>query len=594
MTWIDRTNRRVADSSFGRYFRLEHSGHRKERKGSRFFTEIRAGLATFFAMAYIIAVNANITSQSGGTCVCTPTQEDPVCDKSEEYMLCVGIVQRDLVTATAAIAALTSFFMGLGANIPIACAPGMGLNAYFAYQVVGYHGSGPVPYRLAVTAVFVEGFIFVALSILGMRQWLARAIPASIKLATGAGIGLYLALIGLTYSAGIGAITGAVSTPLDLAGCKPEFRDEVTGVCEGYKLRNPTLWIGIFCGGIVTAFLMMYRVKGAIIAGIALVSIISWPRPTEVTYFPYNSEGNQRFDFFKNVVAFHKIQKVLVAQEWDLSGAGGQFGLALVTFLYVDILDCTGTLYSMARFAGFIDERTQDFEGSAMAYIVDAMGISLGSLFGSPPVTAYIESGAGISEGGITGITAMVTGVCFFISVFFAPIFASIPPWATGSTLIIVGSMMMKAAADINWSYPGDGIPAFVTIMVMPFTYSIAYGLIAGIITYIILNTGAWFIEIASGGRIVPYGKELKDHWTWRIPGGFFPAWVVRIAHGDRKFWKREEYDGRSGGASGACTPQEKVGGEPRGAASEDLGVEMGSAGSQVGVGKDEKFVKDG
>jgi len=227
-----------------------------------------------------------------------------------------------------------------------------------------------------------------------------------------------------------------------------------------------------------------------------------------------------------------------------------------------------------------------------MAYIVDALGISLGSLFGSPPVTAYIESGAGISEGGITGITAMVTGVCFFISVFFAPIFASIPPWATGSTLIIVGSMMMKAAADINWSYPGDGIPAFVTIMVMPFTYSIAYGLIAGIITYIILNTGAWLIETASGGRIVPYGKELKDHWTWRIPGGFFPAWVVRIVHGDRKFWKREEYhDGESGGVGGASAPQEKVGEEPRGIASVDLGVGMEDGG--IGVGCDEKFVKE-
>ena len=231
----------------------------------------------------------------------------------------------------------------------------------------------------------------------------------------------------------------------------------------------------------------------------------------------------------------------------------------------------------------------QDFEGSAMAYIVDALGISIGSLFGSPPVTAYIESGAGISEGGITGITAMVTGVCFFISVFFAPIFASIPPWATGSTLIIVGSMMMKAAADINWSYPGDGIPAFVTIMVMPFTYSIAYGLIAGIITYIILNTGAWLIETASGGRIVPYGKELKDHWTWRIPGGFFPKWVVRIVHGDRKFWKREEYhDGLSGDVGGTSTPQEKVSGEPRDAASVDLGMGMGSGGN------DEKFIKEG
>lgn len=220
--------------------------------------------------------------------------------------------------------------------------------------------------------------------------------------------------------------------------------------------------------------------------------------------------------------------------------------IALVTFLYVDILDCTGTLYSMAHFANLIDERTQDFEGSAIAYLVDAIGVSIGSLFGCPPVTAYIESGAGISEGGMTGITAMVTGICFFISLFFAPIFASIPPWATGCTLIIVGSMMMKAAADINWAYPGDGIPAFVTIMVMPFTYSIAYGLIAGIITYIVLNVGVWVIKKASGGRIVPYGEEMKDPWTWKIPGGFFPKWVVRASRGDKTFWKNDEIDGES------------------------------------------------
>lgn len=140
-----------------------------------------------------------------------------------------------------------------------------------------------------------------------MRQWLARAIPASIKLATGAGIGLYLALIGLTYSAGIGAITGAVSTPLELAGCVDEFKDPTTGICNSHKMRNPTLWIGIFCGGIFTAFLMMYRVKGAIIAGIALVSIISWPRSTNVTYFPHNPTGDSGFEFFKQVVAFHPV-----------------------------------------------------------------------------------------------------------------------------------------------------------------------------------------------------------------------------------------------------------------------------------------------
>lgn len=148
----------------------------------------------------------------------------------------------------------------------------MGLNAYFAYQVVGYHGSGSISYELALTAVFVEGFIFVGLSILGIRQWLARAIPASIKLATGAGIGLYLAIIGLTYSAGIGAITGATATPLELAGCPPKYRNEVTKMCDGHKLENPTLWIGIFCGGIFTALLMMYRVKGAIIAGVSEAS----------------------------------------------------------------------------------------------------------------------------------------------------------------------------------------------------------------------------------------------------------------------------------------------------------------------------------
>jgi len=240
------------------------------------------------------------------------------------------------------------------------------------------------------------------------------------------------------------------------------------------------------------------------------------------------------------VVAFHPIEKVLAAQNWDLSGVGHQFAIALFTFLYVDILDCTGTLYSMARFGGFIDERTQDFEGSAIAYTVDAVGISIASLFGSPSVTAYIESGAGISEGGITGITAMVTGLCFFISIFFAPIFASIPPWATGCTLVLVGSMMMKATADINWSYPGDGIPAFVTIISMPFTYSIAYGLIAGIVTYILLNGTAWIIEKLSGGRIRPYAKEIKDPWTWRIPGGFFPPWVVRLSTGKARFWESE------------------------------------------------------
>ncbi|KAF2690300.1 xanthine/uracil permease family protein-like protein [Lentithecium fluviatile CBS 122367] len=547
MGWIHNTNVKIAQSPVGRYFRLDGCGHPRARKGSYFFTEIRAGLATFFAMAYIIAVNATITSQSGGTCVCPEADfKKDLCDSNTEYMLCVQEINRDLVTATAAIAALTSFCMGLFANMPLGLAPGMGLNAYFAYTVVGYHGSGMVPYQVALTAVFVEGFVFVGLTILGIRQWLARAIPASIKLATGVGIGLYLTIIGLTYSAGIGLIQGATATPLELAGCEQQYFDEITGLCSpSHKMRNPTMWIGIFCGGFLTVMLMMYRVKGAIIAGILLVSIISWPRNSPVTYFPHDEFGDSRFDFFKNVVTFRPIKNILNVQRWDVSEYGGQFGLAFITFLYVDILDATGTLYSMARFAGLMDERTQDFEGSSIAYMVDAFGISIGSLFGSPPVTAYIESGAGISEGGKTGLTAMVTGLCFFIAVFFAPIFASIPPWATGCTLVIVGSLMAQAAKDINWKYMGDAIPAFLTIAVMPFTYSIAYGLIAGIMSYIIINTLVFIVEKASGGRFVPANKEDKDPWTYRIPGGLRPPWVRRLMAGKKQFWiSDDEMDG--------------------------------------------------
>ncbi|KAL2068008.1 hypothetical protein VTL71DRAFT_16106 [Oculimacula yallundae] len=554
MGWVEKTNKAVARSFIGRHFKLEFSGHPRERKGSRFMTEVRAGLATFFAMAYIISVNSSIVAASGGTCVCEPNEDWPVdihCQNLNNpstlfFDRCKLEINRDLVTATAAISCLTSICMGIFANMPIALAPGMGINAYFTYQVVGPNGSGVISYRLALTAVFVEGLIFVALSILGLRQWLARTIPRSLKIASGAGIGLYLALIGLTYSAGIGAITGGggTSEPITLAGCVPSYIDPYTGMCDSHKMRNPTLWLGVFGGGILTAFLMMYRIKGAIIVGILFVSIISWPRDTPVTVFPHTASGNLSFEFFKKGVAFHPIKHTLGAQDWNVTGENAaQFAIALATFLYVDILDCTGTLYSMARFCGAIDEETQDFEGSAVAYLVDAGGITIGSLFGCPPVTAFIESGAGISEGGATGITACVTGLCFFISLFFAPLFASIPPWATGCTLILVGAMMARACTEINWRYIGDSIPAFLTMALMPFTYSIAYGLIVGIVTYIILNTGAWLIAVISGGRIIPHDHEHQDYWTYKVHGGLLPGWVKRAARGKPDFWREWDFD---------------------------------------------------
>jgi AGZA family xanthine/uracil permease-like MFS transporter len=172
----------VAKSKVGRRFRLEFSGHKFERRGSRFLTEIRAGLATFFAMAYIVSVNASIVASCGGTCVCT-SSIDPTCltSPTPEYIQCQQEVRQDLITATAAISCLMSAAMGLFANLPISLAPGMGINVYFTFQVVGVNGTGPVPFRMALTIIFAEGLIFVAMTMLGLRQWLAKLIPASLK-----------------------------------------------------------------------------------------------------------------------------------------------------------------------------------------------------------------------------------------------------------------------------------------------------------------------------------------------------------------------------------------------------------------------------
>ncbi|KAF8754688.1 Permease family [Rhizoctonia solani] len=577
-------NVKVAESAVGRWFRLDGSGHPKQREGSLFTTELRAGTTTFFAMAYIIAVNASILSDSGGTCA---------------YALCKEIVRRDLITTSAAVAALASVLMGFFANLPVALAPGLGLNAYFAYSVVGFNGSGKVTYQEALAAVFLEGWLFFILSLFGVRQWLARIIPRSLTLATGAGIGLFIALIGLG-SAGLGVVGGDYTNLVGLGGCTAEcehhfffeisafspashfpgldlvsspfysrdilpsnildgpvmdlrrrwqslatlpphcsstrscsrlsvspfapsalttplrafvllsaHRDpEHPNYCLSHVLRSPTMWLGIFVGGIFTTLLLLYRVRGAIILGILLVSIISWPRTTPVTLFPHTAVGDSNFDFFKKVVAFHKLEKI--GNALDYNYGKGQVWIALITFLYVDLFDTTGTLYSMAKFSGVMNPRTRDFEGSTVAYMVDAFSISMGALMGTSPVTAFIESATGISDGGKTGITAIVTGFCFFIAVFFAPIFASIPGYATGGALVLVGSLMIKNVVDINWHYVGDAVPAFLTLIIIPFTYNIAYGLITGIVTYVLLNTLPWAIRRLSGRRISPPATKMS------------------------------------------------------------------------------------
>lgn len=278
---------------------------------------------------------------------------------------------------------------------------------------------------------------------------------------------------------------------------------------------------------------MAYRFKSSIIVGIAVVSVLSWPRDTPFTYFPHTESGDALFAFFKQIVAFHPIQSILAAQDWDISAAGSHFALALFTFLYVDIVDCTATLYSMARFSGVVDPSTGDFPRSTLAYCIDAVAISIGSLFGCSPITAFIESGAGIMEGGRTGLTAMTAGMCFLVSIFFAPIFASIPPWATGCTLIIVGCMMMRQVTSVNWAFIGDALPAFVTIATMPFTYSVAYGLIAGLLTYTVLNGAIYLTKVVSKGRIEPPDADAAEYWTINPSSGRAP-WFIRVAKGSR------------------------------------------------------------
>nr|XP_036582802.1 purine transporter [Colletotrichum truncatum]KAF6791593.1 purine transporter [Colletotrichum truncatum] len=230
---VDRVDKTISSSTFGRIFRLGGSGHPKEIPDSSFLREVRAGATTFATMAYIIAVNAVILSQTGGNCVCD-LENRAECDTIESYKTCKEDVRRDLITATAAIAGLASFVFGFFTNLPVALAPGMGLNAYFAFQVVGPNGSGTIPYQVALTAVFIEGLIFIVLALTGMRQWLVKLIPATIKTATGVGIGFFLTEIGLSYSTGIGAITGGwKATPLAIAGCPIEMIDPVTQMCKG-------------------------------------------------------------------------------------------------------------------------------------------------------------------------------------------------------------------------------------------------------------------------------------------------------------------------------------------------------------------------
>ncbi|XP_010490154.1 PREDICTED: adenine/guanine permease AZG1 [Camelina sativa] len=525
---LNRLNTYVGSSRVGKRFKLAE-------RNSTFTTELRAGTATFLTMAYILAVNASILSDSGGTCSvsdCIPLCSDPTINPSQctgpglrllqpdvsckfnpvnpGYAACVEGIRKDLIVATVAASLIGCVIMGLMANLPLALAPGMGTNAYFAYTVVGFHGSGSISYRTALAAVFIEGLIFLFISAIGFRAKLAKLVPKPVRISSSAGIGLFLAFIGLQNNQGIGLVGYSPSTLVTLAACPTSSRVSLAPVitsangtvsllaggavsgdimCVHGRMESPTFWLGIV-GFVIIAYCLVKNVKGAMIYGIVFVTAISWFRNTEVTAFPNTSAGDAAHDYFKKIVDVHVIKHT--AGALSFSGMSkGHFWEALVTFLYVDILDTTGTLYSMARFAGFVDENG-DFAGQYFAFMSDASAIVIGSLLGTSPVTVFIESSTGIREGGRTGLTAITVAVYFFLAMFFTPLLASIPAWAVGPPLILVGVMMMKSVTEIDWEDMREAIPAFVTMILMPLTYSVAYGLIGGIGSYIVLHLWDW------------------------------------------------------------------------------------------------------
>jgi AGZA family xanthine/uracil permease-like MFS transporter len=288
-------------------------------------------------------------------------------------------------------------------------------------------------------------------------------------------------------------------------------------------MTSSTVWLGLF-GIMVMSILMARKIPGAMIIGIFVVSGMSWFRGTDFSYFQDSVSpfGEERYKYFKKVVSVEPITSIGAAMDWDLLNKSDLW-IAVLTFLYVDILDTSGTMFAMARFSGLTkanaddeeankagvvegsdgdtsvaedkssEEGEGDFEGMDRGFLVDSVATIFGALLGTSTVTTYIESAAGIKEGGRTGITAIVTGICFFFSMFFAPILASLPPWAVGGSLVITGSLMMRGLAQIDWNDVRSSVPAFITIVLMPFTYSIAYGILGGLASYIIIN-GADFL----------------------------------------------------------------------------------------------------
>ena len=394
-----------------------------KKAGTDIKTEIIAGFTTFLAMAYILAVNPNILGAAN---------------------MDTGAV----FTATALSSAIATLVMGIFANLPFALAPGMGLNAFLAYTVcltMGYS------WQFALTAIFCEGIIFLLLTFFNVREAIVNSIPANLKKAIGVGIGLFIAFIGL-QNAGI-------------------IVDSATLV--GLNITSPSAIVAII-GVIVTAALVAYNIKGGILIGILVTTIIGIP--FGVTQFggvaslpPSLAPTFLKFNFSE-----------VLANIPD-------FIIVMFTFLFVDMFDTVGTLIGCAGKADMIN-KDGTIPNCKEALFADAVGTTVGAMLGTSTVTTFVESSTGVVEGGRTGVTAIVTAGFFLLSLFFAPLFLSIASAATAAALILVGFYMMSPVKDIDFTDPTEGIPAFLCLLMMVCAYSISDGIMFGILSYVIIK----------------------------------------------------------------------------------------------------------
>lgn len=431
---------------------LERVFHLKEN-GTTVRTELMAGLTTFMTMAYILAVNPSILSVTG-------------MDKGA------------LLTVTALASCLATLMMAAFANYPFALSAGMGLNAYFAFTVVKQMGYS---WEMALAAVFVEGIIFIVMSLTNIRQAIFNTIPLSMKQAVSVGIGLFIALIGL-FNAHV--IVANPATKIALFSFKQSL---LGGTFHSVGITVVLSLIGILATGIM----MAKNIKGNILWGILLTWLLGVVCELTGLYVPNPKLGMFSVlpNFSAGLASFLPADPSPIFLKLDLSRVASlDFLVVVLAFLFVDLFDTLGTLMGVASKADMLrpDGTLPRIKGALMA---DACGTVLGSLMGTSTVTTFVESASGVSEGGRTGLTSVTVAVLFFLSLFLSPIFMAIPAFATAPALVIVGFLMVSSITKIDFTNLTEAIPAYICIIAMPFAYSISEGISFGIISYAIINT---------------------------------------------------------------------------------------------------------